>query len=244
MNDKNPQETVSSVARAIDILYYLSKNEMKSIRELSEELEISKTTLHRILQTLESKRMVIKDPPTEKYYLGYRVLELSSNLFSNNIITGYALEHMDKLSEATGDTVQLAVIEDGEIIVIATMEGNNHLRFFAQSGMRYPISYGNFGKVFLAFDEELNVEDYLSEIDDKEGFTESLEQVRKSGISIGVDTPVEGAIGLAVPIFNSEKKFIASLSLVGVKTEKKLLNLEELKEKTIYYGHQISEALR
>lgn len=241
---KNNKETISSVEKAIDILYFLSKAEMKSIRELSDAMDISKTTLHRILQTLETKKMVLKDDSSDKYYLGYKVLELGTNLINKNIIRDYALQYMKELSIKTGDTVQLAAVENNEIIVIDTVESNHQLRIFAKPGMKYPMSYGNFGKVFLAFSDIDDITQYISDVENREAYLKSIEQVRKDQVSIGIDTPIEGAISLAAPIFNSEKEIVASIAVLGVKTKQKLNSLDDIKNDIINCAKNISESIQ
>src|SRR5699024_12507632 len=106
--------TVTSVSRAIDILNALGAEDMKSIRELSHDLNITKSTLHRILQTLEVKGMVKKDPTTEKNGLGYNVLELDKNLVESNVIRKVAYADMEKRSDETEHTDQRPLVENAE----------------------------------------------------------------------------------------------------------------------------------
>lgn len=235
--------TVTSVSRAIDILNALGAEDMKSIRELSHDLNITKSTIHRLLQTLEVKGMVKKDPTTEKYGLGYNVLELGKNLVESNVIRNVAYSYMEKLSDETGDTVQLALVENDEILIIDTIEGMNEIRVFAQAGQKYPITYGSFGKVFMSSKNDEELREVLKESEGNEKIVKEITEIRKTRVAVGVDTPIRGAVSLATPIVDSDDKIIAAISVAGVKTEEKMNDLTQLEDIIRKYGVKISKAL-
>ncbi|MFD1066008.1 IclR family transcriptional regulator [Oceanobacillus locisalsi] len=251
---KEKQTTVSSVDKAIDILIALGQSDIKTIRELGQQLDITKSTLHRLLQTLESRGLVKKDITTDKYSLGYKILELSSNLKKENEIRELAIGQMEELSRLTGDTVQLAILENNEIIIIETVEGTNTLRVFAQPGQKYPITYGNFGKVFLAYQSTSNIVNHINAtpllkyasatITDQEKFIDEVNEVKKNNISVGIDDPIEGAISMAAPITDSNNNIVASLSIAGVKTQQKISEIEKFKMYIMDYADKISNELK
>lgn len=251
---KEKQTHVSSVDRAIDILTALGEGNNNTIRELGQRLDITKSTLHRILQTLENRGLVKKDQMSEKYSLGYKILELSANLKRENEIRDLAISHMEELSILIGDTVQLAILENDEIIIIETVEGTSALRVFAQPGQKYPITYGNFGKVFLAYQSSSSILDHIhsyplieyasASITDEDEFIEEVNKVKRNLVSIGIDDPIEGAISMAVPIVDVNDRIVASLSIAGVKTQQKLEDKEKLKEIIKTYGEKISNELK
>ncbi|MCD8874085.1 IclR family transcriptional regulator [Mammaliicoccus sciuri] len=251
MTEKN---TISSIEKAVDILEILSRENNKSIRSLGEDLGITKSTLHRILKTLEIRGLVRKDSSTEKYTLGYKILELSTHLSLQNDLRNIALEHMKKLADATNETVQLAVIDHENILVIETVEGYGQLRVYAKAGEKYPITYGNFGKVFLSKENDLDniskwiekypLQQYASKsIMDQKEYIKHIKEVKENKISIGIDDPIEGAISIAVPIENKWGDIIAVLAIAGVKTEDKLNNLDELMTQVKQYGVKITQEL-
>ncbi|WP_285398738.1 IclR family transcriptional regulator [Lysinibacillus sp. fls2-241-R2A-57] len=245
--------TVSSVEKAIDILLALQSENKKSIRELGEELNISKSALHRTLQTLESRGLVRQDGVTEKYALGYKILELSESLQKDIEIRKLAYEDMEELRDLIGDTVQLSIIDNDSILIIETIDGTNALRVFSRAGKRHPITYGNIGKVFLSQKSPKEISKYLEKapliqyasksIMDAEVFLEKIKEVKRKGISTSVDDPMEGAFGIAVPICNSHGEIIAVLSISGVKRfqNEGLIKLENLAK---LYAAKISEKFK
>ncbi|WP_257347463.1 IclR family transcriptional regulator [Pseudalkalibacillus decolorationis] len=251
---KEKVSAVSSVDKAIDILVALGQSDNKTIRELGHQLEITKSTLHRILQTLENRGLVKKNNTTDKYSLGYKILELSSHLKIHNEIRDLALKHMEELRDLIGDTVQLAILEKDEIIIIETVEGTNNLRFFAQPGQKYPITYGNFGKVFLAYQPTSSVLNHIKEnplvkyasssITDHDQFIKQVNEVRNDKISVSIDDPIEGAVSIAVPIVNTNGHIEASLAIAGVKTQQKMDNIDQLKVIIKEYADKISNEFK
>lgn len=246
--------TVSSVEKAIDILLALQRENKKSIRELGEELNISKSALHRTLQTLESRGFVRHDVLSEKYSLGYKILELSESLKKDIEIRNLAYEYMEELRNLVGDTIQLAIPDDGSVLIIETVDATNDLRVFSRAGKKYPITYGNFGRVFLSDLSTEEVKRYLKNyplkkyasksIVDEDVFLERIQTVKKQGLSTSIDDPIEGAFSMAAPIYDSQGKVVASIAVSGVKRFESEKNPIELENLTKLYATKISEKFK
>src|SRR5690625_7602554 len=69
--------TVRSVERALDILLCFADESSLSMSEIAQRVALHKSTVHRLLASLETKGFVIRDPVTDHYRLGFRVWELS-----------------------------------------------------------------------------------------------------------------------------------------------------------------------
>jgi len=247
MKDKEEKkQRIAAVDRTVDILSALGTGQNRTIRDLGNELNITKSTLHRLLQTLEDRGMVKKDAATEKYALGYKILELSADLKKDHELREIAYDHMKSLSEEHGDTVQLAIIENDEIIIVETVEGTNDLRVFAQPGQKYPVTYGNFGKVFLSEYSDEEIRNHISSMSQKEAadFLKELTDAKEQQVAVGIDSPIEGAVSIAVPIVDSRGNIIASLSLAGVKTDRKIEKIAAIRNSVIETGQKISRDIK
>ena len=80
----NEKKKVRAVERALDILLCFLQRSSLSLTEISELTQLNKSTVYRLLSTLEGKGFLTRDPDTEKYQLGFRIWELSVNLDSSN----------------------------------------------------------------------------------------------------------------------------------------------------------------
>lgn len=254
LNKKNNETyLISTVDNALEVLLALSQNEGLSIRELSKELDISRSTLYRILRTLQHKDFVRQDLDTEKYSLGFKVFELGNTIKEKFDIRNIAYPYLKKLRDSTGETVQLAAVDNEEIVILEIIEGIGELRIFSSAGLRFPVTYGNFGKVFLAQkdDEEISklIEKYplkkyaLNSITKQKEFLKKLEEVRRLGVAIGIDDPIDCAFGIAAPIFDHKKQIIAFIGLSGPKTPYNMENLEGIAKRVKKISEKISKEI-
>lgn len=254
MNKKNNETyLISTVDNALEVLLALSQKQGLSIRELSKELDIARSTLYRILRTLQHKDFVRQDMDTEKYSLGFKVFELGNSIKEKFDIRNISYPYLRKLRDSTGETVQLAAVDDEEIVILEIIEGVGELRIFSSAGLRFPVTYGNFGKVFLAQkDDEAILElikkyplkKYaLNSITKQQEFLEKLEEVRTMGVVIGIDDPIDCAFGIAAPIFDYKKQIIACIGLSGPKTPYNMENLEEIAERVKEISKKISKEI-
>jgi len=249
----NELSPIASVDNAISILFAVGEKSDKSIRELSSEIGMSKSTLHRTLQTLEYRGLVKQNRETKTYSLGYSILELASFLKGHLEINHVAYPFMEKLRDDVNETIQLAVMNNDSILVVEALEGTNLMRMFSHPGETHSPTYGNFGKVFmsalsneqvLGIIERYPLKQYgVNSITDCDEYLEKLNEVRTKGISLGIDDPIDGAFSIATPIFNRQKKVIASLALVGAKTPNNMDNLINIQGKLKKASNEISEKL-
>ena len=65
---------VNSIIKGSRVLRHLA-NEVDRVSDLSKELQLSKSTVHRLLKSLEMSGMVMQDPLTRRYYLGFLSLQ-------------------------------------------------------------------------------------------------------------------------------------------------------------------------
>lgn len=97
-----------SIKRAIQIMHLFNSQEKElSLAEISRKMDIHKSIVYRILITLESEGWLVKNPETNKYMLGIKLLLLSSVVLDDLVVRKTALPIMKKLSAETGETVEI-----------------------------------------------------------------------------------------------------------------------------------------
>lgn len=187
------------------------------VTELGSELKIDKSSISRILASLERKQWV-KKLPSEEYVLGDRILELSLSVLSGINIRRVSLPYLYELNNQTRETVGLVIRVDFEDIVIDQVESQNSVRHVLNLGGRYPLWSGATGKAILANMEESEIEAVCSNLK-KAGdlilasgvklnidkLREELATIRRQGyaLSLGERTPITSAV--AAPIFERNK---------------------------------------
>jgi len=107
---------IQSVSHAIDVLEELANARGEiGVTELSKRLKLHKNNVFRLLATLELRGYVDQNPATEDYRLGVKVLELGQAYLIQSNVVQRATPILKKLSEITGETASLAVLQNGQV---------------------------------------------------------------------------------------------------------------------------------
>ncbi|GMA63228.1 IclR family transcriptional regulator [Alicyclobacillus fastidiosus] len=213
--------TVRAVERALDILLYFAKSPRElSLSEIAREVGLHKSTAHRLLLSLQTKGFVRKQPGSDKYILGWSVLELLGNVYLSDELTTLALPEMAKLRDVTGETVSLYIRSGIERIRVQAVESNEPIRNVVAIGKKYPLYIGASGKVLLAFADEAVVEEvFLREqipLDfAREDLLRQLDKIRIDGYAVSIQERDNGAAAIAAPVFGRNRECIAALSISG-----------------------------
>jgi len=201
---------VNSVFRAAKILSILSSGKNR-LTDICKELNLSKSTVHRLLNALAECGFVVQDPNSHQYFLGHLIIKLSSNpLITHQSLIVCAYEEMKKLRDLSGETVTIHIRVGTQRICLEEMPANQNIRYGVGRGTVSPIYAGSAGKVLLAElkDEEINrlIENIEltpvgpNTITDRKVLKKEISKVRKQGYAISSGETLEGAVSISVPI--------------------------------------------
>ncbi|WP_354643350.1 IclR family transcriptional regulator domain-containing protein [Kitasatospora camelliae] len=137
-----------TVTRALRLLAELGEGE-RSLDQLAELIGVHKTTVLRLLQTLEEERFVHRDA-AYRYHLGAGLFALSSLALEQRGIRRIAAPHLAELNAATGHTVHLAAYEGGEVVYIDKYDSRHPVRMYSRIGLRAGLHCTAVAKVLLA----------------------------------------------------------------------------------------------
>ena len=217
---------VQSIERAFKLLDLLSEypNGIQ-ITRLSEKASLSKSTVHRLLSTLINMNYVLKDPDSDKYKLGYRLIYLSRNLINNIDVIPTAKSFLEKLSEDVNETIHLCIEDSGEIMYVDKIESNQTIRMFSRVGSKAPMYCTGVGKVLLSGMDPEKYRSIVEKIEfikrtpktitSKEEMNLEIELIKNQGYALDDIENEEGIRCIAAPIIDSQGKFIASFSVSG-----------------------------
>jgi len=137
-----------SLARALQILGELGDGS-RSLDQLAETLDVHKTTVLRLLRTLESERFVQRDQH-HRFSLGSRLFELGSASLEQHAIRDAAMPHLQRLArDSGGQAVHLAAYENGNAVYIAKIESTSSVRMYSRVGLPAPLHATAVGKVLV-----------------------------------------------------------------------------------------------
>lgn len=199
--------TVRAVERALDILLcFTQDNDYDlSLTEISAKIGLHKSTVHRLLTTLEEKGFLQRDEGTEKYRLGIRIWELSTHLPTLNEPAVLLLPAMERLRDRLGETVSLYLRDNLERVRIQAVQSRQAIRRVAQIGARLPLSVGASSKVLAAYappevQVRLLADPAWPEAVDRSLYLEQLKEITRSGYATSFEEREPGAAAVAVPI--------------------------------------------
>lgn len=225
-NDLKPAYSILVLEKTIRLLSrFDAENVEWGVTELSKDLEINKSTVSKILSTLENHRFLTKNSENRKYRLGLRLFELGFMVAEQMDLQKVALPYMEELNKKVGETIHLVVMDGFEIVYINKVEGSQSLRIATRVGGRLPAYCTGVGKVLLAAlsPQELNL--FLKKaplkrltpntITDPKRLKESFMQIRSQGYALDLEEFSQGLICVAAPIFNYSQKEIGAISISG-----------------------------
>ena len=219
---ESPSYSIRAIDRAIQVLDCFSfQQKDHTMGELARETRLSKSTVFRILQTLEKHKLVVYDPPSNRFSLGMKLLELGGIVFSSISLRKAASPFLDQLEARINHTVLIAILEGGELVYIDKREGDEPIRLTSEIGKRRPPFFGMLGKTLMAYLPEKEVDELLRRyplekvaprsVTDPRKFKRSLKEVREKGYTHEYSEAVEGVIGIAAPIRNHLGKVVAAI---------------------------------
>lgn len=241
--------TVRAVERAMDVLLCFSEKRELSLTEISSKVGLHKSTVHRLLASLEGKGFVVRDSDTDKYHLGIRIWELAASIDPTDNPALLFLPEMEKLRDAIGETVTLYIRDGMERIRIQAVQSRQAIRRVAEVGARLPLYVGASSKVLLAFaDEEVRrsiIEDprWPTSIDTA-SYLEQLEEIRKAGYATSIEEREPGAAAVAAPIISRSGQLAAALSVSGPTNRLTMQLMKEIAPKIIESAQLMGKMLR
>jgi DNA-binding IclR family transcriptional regulator len=217
---------IRSVSRALEILACFSQNRPElSLNEICELTSLPKPTIFRLLSVLEAARFVERCPDKDKYQVGIKAFEVGCVFLSHLSVERVARPIMDSLSKQFHLSVNLGILDQGQVVYLAVSEPDTFFRYTPIIGYRHYVHCSALGKALVAPLPEDQMDEILftigmpaltpHTITSPSVFKEHLAVVRQRGYATDIQ---EGGLGfccLAVPIYNHEGKVVAAMSISG-----------------------------
>ncbi|OAH59648.1 MULTISPECIES: IclR family transcriptional regulator [Bacillaceae] len=222
------ERLIQSIERAADVLelFLTSKSEL-SVKEISQKLNLSKSTVHGIIKTLEHRGYLQQNPDDLKYKLGIKLFELGNLVGKNLEIGKIARPIIRDLVVELNETVHLVTLQRDEVIYIEKVEGPRALTIYSHIGKRAPFHCTGVGKAILAYLSEKEVDRILSSVilesfteytmTNREDIKNHLHSIREKGYAVDDEEIELGLKCIAAPIFDHQGNVIASISCAAPK---------------------------
>jgi IclR family pca regulon transcriptional regulator len=231
-----------SLERGLAILStFRSARPLLGVSDLSRQVGLSRSTTHRYVSTLAALGYLQQDVETKKYRLGPRVLDLGFSAINSMELRHISAPHLQQLSDTTGHTVNMAVLDDADIVYIercqSSRAGRRDIDLNLHVGSRLPAYCTSMGKVLLAFlpDDELRTvlgtvrlaRRGPNTITAKGELAKELERVRARGLAVNNEELAYGLRSIAVPVRSQNGDVVAAINIA---VHRSLVSLDELLE--------------
>ena len=234
--------TTQAVDKAIEILEQFSTAEPQlGVSELARRLDVSKSTAHRILGSLQRAGMVAQDPETRRYVLGREIVRLGYTAIYSDPLLHVALPYLHYLAGQLSEAAYLAErwgLEGAPVLQVLSSITQEQLGWYTT----IPLHSTSAGKVLLAYAEQAELDALLSKelpgptehtITDPAELRQELQRVREEGYAICLEEEELGYNGVGVPVRDQEGQVIAALAVAGpsyrLTRDKALAAVEKLK---------------
>ena len=216
---------LSSVATAIGLLKSFSESEVEiGVSGLARKLGVAKSTVHRLAVTLVSEGMLEQNPENGKYRLGIALFGLGALVRRRINLSSEARQDLFALREATKETVQLAVLDEAEIMYVYNLESTQAIRVNSDIGVRKPAFCTANGRAILAYQSEGAVDDIIAaglerrapktEVDPVR-LRKALADVRARGYAVEDEESETGMRAVAAPIRGVGGAVVGSVGVAG-----------------------------
>ncbi|MFJ6656411.1 IclR family transcriptional regulator [Streptomyces sp. NPDC091377] len=215
-----PAGTVQIVDHALQVLKAIAEADRpRGVRELSRDLAISKSSVQRILASLEREGLAVADESTRKYVIGPAALTLAWKHTANSDLVGAASATASRIAAMTGETACVSTVVDGRRVTVYEAESPQPLRLITGVGRPYSLFSGATGRVLLSMlpSERLDHlvrEHAATETGSGSDLLSRIDAARRQGYAISREEWIPGGCGVAVPI-GTQGSVVAALSIYG-----------------------------
>ncbi len=217
--------SVQSLDRAFDILEVISRarHSGMTLTDIGKNLNLSKSTVHRLLASLKDRGYIEKDIANNMYRLGLGFIELSSVYLNNIEIKTEAEPYLQELSGLLQQTVFMAVMRDNKVVYIDKFEQHSSLRRYSIIGQSRPLYCTSLGKSLILDRTDKEIEEIVKDqtfekltektITTLEGLQKEIKISRERGWTADNEENEKRVSCIGAPIYDYRGSIIAAISV-------------------------------
>lgn len=227
-NNKKTKEkkTIASVIKAIEVIEYIAHSEKEvGVTEISNGLNYGVSATYHLLNTLKECNIIVQNDRTKKYSLGLKLWQIGMLAYGQNHISITLRPYLRKLRDLTGETANLTIMDNYQIVYIAQEESNRLVKMFTTTGATAPLHCTGAGKILLAHKpeeiqnlilERIELTKYTDNtIVNKEELLNELKKIRENGYGFDNEERELGVSCIGAPVFDLNNDAIACITISG-----------------------------
>jgi IclR family pca regulon transcriptional regulator len=220
MRDK---DHITSLERGLRILEIFGESPRPlTLTEVSNQAKLTKTTTQRFINTLTSLGYLTREE-NKRYFLGTKILSLGFRFLNSSNLVTMAKPYLDELSSEVDMTVNLAVLDNCDVLILHRKEVRQFFKFDIHPGTKL-LAYGSaLGRVLLAGLSDADIDNRLSAMNihqvtpktiaSKEAIMKQIREARKTGYAISDQEQTMDLCSIAVPLVSEQRRTVAAINV-------------------------------
>jgi DNA-binding IclR family transcriptional regulator len=247
-----PASAVQSVDRAITALEFLARHGEAGVSAVAAAIGVHKSTASRLLGALQSRGLVEVAGDRGRYRLGYGILRLAGAMGGQLDVTAQGREICEELADLSGETVNLAVLQDDAVVNVFQAHGGGAISVNNWVGRPTPAHATSSGKALLAHLGTSAAERIIdaglprftaATVVDPRILRRQLGEVQADGYAMTAGEYETGLNAVAAPVFGATGQAVAALSLSGPAYRLPASQLPETAKAVVAAAARISERM-
>lgn len=247
------RQLIQVVVRAFNVIDVISQKQSIGLSELARKTSLKKTTVARLVNTLEHIGIVEQDQTTHRFSLTFRMFELGSRVASRSDVRRQARPLLERYVAREGKSMLLAILNGNQVVYIDKVEAQELFRIRTPVGGRAPAHCTSSGKAILAYlsDDERRralgtkpLPAYtMHSTTDLPALEEEFAHIRARGYAVDWGERYEELCAVGAPIFDYHNRVVASISLPRLIATVTKEELDELGRHVMDLAGEISKRM-
>ncbi|TLV12799.1 IclR family transcriptional regulator [Klebsiella indica] len=192
----------------------------RDLKSISEFTSMPRSTAHRLASALVEKRY-LRYATNTGYDLGPRLIELGARALDTTSLPALARPWLQKLADATKDTVHLGIRENDEVLYLEKINSQRGLEMRSRPGHRMPLTLTGIGKALLLNDDPDAIHELFlrqGHVQDLERFQANMQRYVLRGYAFDLEENEPTIRCVAAPIYDARNQLIAAISVASTAT--------------------------
>ncbi|WP_346923020.1 IclR family transcriptional regulator [Glutamicibacter creatinolyticus] len=241
----------SVIVNVVDVLRcFTTERPEVGVTDIAAEVGLHKSSVSRILATLEQERIVERDQETRKFRLGLGLIAITGPLLANLNVRRVAYPVLNDLCERSGETAVLNIWDGGESVSVEQIPSKRNVKHTSVMGSRYATGLSATVQMFLAHetrDQALELIDSgaisLPAQTDTGEYLKRLQSAREAGFAINYGETSQDEVGVAAPVFDHRGQLVACVMIAAPYYRVSTEVLQDLTRQTMRAAAEVSVRL-
>jgi IclR family transcriptional regulator, acetate operon repressor len=217
--------SVQVLDRSLSLLAIIAEGDGSTLTALSERSGMAPSTVHRLLTSLARHGMVANDAEAGTWTVGVKAFEIGNAFLRFRKLGTISRPFLKRLMEESGETANIGIEEDGDVVFISQVESHAPMRAFFRPGRRGPIHASGIGKAILSTWSDTEIAKTLSgrtlpcftgrTLATLQDLIRNVQEIRFRGWSVDDEEHTLGMRCIAAPLFNEYGEAIGGISISG-----------------------------